>query len=278
MIDSKQPAITCTLRDYRALHHVTRQVLRMFPDEITASEKNIFGSTTIWVPVYPPPSHLTYSEIVAGAYFGFLAIPRTYKHFCDSAKRINRNRDALDAKDLHTDEQKRESEVARQFGLSDRREMQALYQSLRKLTNELCGFPTINALWQCNDHVKETVAIASDQERAVFANGPLFLWEYMQRSREMKMANITFGVHAGWVLYLHQHEDYVLAYAVNPATLRIGGFVDIPYTAEPHGLQDALRDLASRSYPDVSPGEVYFEEFPVFEPANPHSNQARQEG
>lgn len=269
MTDSNQLAIKLAKHDYLALHHITRQVLRMFPEEIVWSKNNLFDPSSIWVPPYPQPSHLTFGQIVAGAYYGYLPIPIDYRKFCDDAERINRNRTCAAAEELRRDEVRREGDAAQEFGLPNRRAVSALYENLKVLAKQH-GFPTIKLLWKCQKYIQKVIGEVTEGERSALAAGPLFLWDIVQCARTINLGSVTFAAYGQWILYLRQSEDGVLAYAINPASLRIGGFENTPLPTVSEEVRAALRALARDHYPSVPPENVYFEEFPVFEQAMPH--------
>lgn len=262
-------AISLATQDYLALHHIARQVLRMFPDDIDWSANKQFDPSTICIPPYTRPSHLTYGQIVSGAYFGYLAIPVNYRKFCEVAKRINRKRVCAAAKELRQDQMKREGDAAHEFGLPNRRAMRTLYEDLNVLTKRR-GFPALDLLWKCDKYIHSTSGLATDDERSALAVGPLFLWDIVQCARNLKLKNVTFAAYERWILYLHHCDDNVLAYAINPASLRLGGFENTPLPTVSEEVRAALRALARDRYPSVPPANVYIEEFPVLEQAMPH--------
>jgi|GEM_PF-6686948 len=266
MFDSTKNAISLHEGDPLALRHITRDVLSVFPEEVLAAFRDTFSLTSICISPISPPKWLNYEQILSGAYFGYLAVPVDYNKFCDDADRICRKRVGTLADELRRNERLREEKAAQQFGLPGRRAMRALYETLKQLAKQR-GFPTIKLIWRCQDHIDKAPGMVTEAERSALSAGPLFLWDIVQHARTKKLKNVAFAADGPWVLYLHHVDDNVLAYAINPASLRIGGFEETPFPAPSEAIRESLRAFARDRFPDVP---VFIEEFPVFEQAVPY--------
>ena len=277
LINTSVSAIALYETDFAALKFISWDVLTLFPDS-TWARADLFPWSLVTVHRnYPRPNTLSYNQLLAAAYFGYLALPADYETFCAKAEYINRHRAEAEAVALRRDKMNRESEAAQHFGLANRRAMRDLYRALNLHTKQL-DFPSIKTLWKCHAYIEKATGIATPEERKAFAAGPLFLWEFMQHARKLNLSEVAFGVHGNWVLYLHYVDDCVYAYSIYPASLRLGGFEETPFPETPAEVRNALRAMAHDRHPTVPEENVFIVDFPVFELATPRSTKARQEG
>jgi hypothetical protein len=256
MLDFDVPTIKLVAGDYDVLHFITTQTLAALAEAIRTPRQQLSGDLIDFRDQYPTPTTLSCHQILVCAYHGYVPIPASYKSFCQHADRINRKRTSPAAMELRRDESTREREASQEFCLGDRRATKKLYKALDTLA-EQHGFPNLEAIWRPSKHIESSPGLATPEEVKAFAPGPLFLWNAMQRSRELGLTDAVFGVHGEWVLYAHHDGNFLFAYPIRPVSMRYGGFHEQQQAGEPpQQVIRALLDLVRCHFPDIPQEQV----------------------
>jgi hypothetical protein len=259
-----QPAISFTSTDYGHLTFV-RTAAHVFPKCLHARRDLPLALINHKLEA-SPPEPLSFHELLVSAYFGYLPIPESIQKFRNLADQINRHRTSADADQLKRYAKQRDTEVAREFGVRSSDAMCQVYDTLDTLAQRH-NFSSYKAIWEWNHHVQDSKDDLTDTERETFAAGPRYLFEFAQRARKLKHADIVFATLGEWVLYFYKGRDGVNAYPIHPASLRRSKVRDIVSAIAPDEILDALREQAQFHFPDVPKTAVCIAEIPVILPA-----------
>jgi hypothetical protein len=202
--------------------------------------------------------------LVSAAYIGVSPLPCTYGRFITQADRINREEPHAQASAFRKAPVERENSAAGEYRMS-RQELKRLLKHLDAFAAKFAAVPSYEALFNCESEILSDQSASAPADREAYAEGPLYLWDFVKAVEEYKLVDMSFGTFRGWVLFVHLENGTVSGHAVHPRALRLGNFVGNPLidldglrlSGGPHPILDvpkevqaATHELANHRFPD----------------------------
>jgi len=232
---------------------IFREQLRIFPDSLMSRARVVIAT----IPDEDIPAQLDHGQLVACAYWGFLPIPRSYKHFTHSIHRITRHTPDLDVGYRSLNTAQMESEAAREFGFKNRDEIKRFFHVLDQTAKDY-GFDSLSNAWG------QEPSINCPCEITTLSNFPSFLRDFVNLTKNERFTDIAFDEHDDWLMYVHKIDNTAYAYLIDPPMFLHGDFA--PHTPEMRPLPNqeaiiALEKYVITRYPDC---EFKYITSPVF--------------
>lgn len=200
-----------------------RHFIDCFPVDILAKLR--FSRSTLDEAIVS--RRLSLEGMLAVAYFGYLPLWATYKGFQAQVKRLNKFNQDPEAEEFQVSAEKREKSAAAEYGFS-RSSLKKLYPRLDQLARDH-GFNTLRDVFRGEEDILADESENSPVDRIPYASGPRYLYDISKLVKQSGRADIVFETFDSWALVLFSEDANVFGFAVPPAALRVGDYVDNGY-------------------------------------------------